>query len=36
MRNGKNPYGDGFASQRVAQAVSWKLGLAGRPQDWDG
>ena len=35
MRNGKNPYGDGFASQRVAQAVSWKLGLTGRPQDWD-
>ncbi|MDA0692105.1 MAG: UDP-N-acetylglucosamine 2-epimerase (non-hydrolyzing) [Nitrospinae bacterium] len=35
MRNGKNPYGDGFASQRVAQAVAWKLGLAKRPQDWE-
>jgi len=35
MRNGKNPYGDGFASQRVAQAVAWKLGLTERPQDWD-
>jgi UDP-N-acetylglucosamine 2-epimerase (non-hydrolysing) len=35
MRNGKNPYGDGFASQRVAQAVGWKLGLTERPQDWE-
>jgi UDP-N-acetylglucosamine 2-epimerase (non-hydrolysing) len=34
MRKGKNPYGDGFASQRVAQAVAWKLGLTERPQDW--
>lgn len=35
MREGKNPYGDGVSSQRVAQAVAWKLGLAGRPQDWN-
>jgi UDP-N-acetylglucosamine 2-epimerase (non-hydrolysing) len=35
MREGNNPYGDGFASQRVAQAVAWKLGLAERPQDWE-
>ncbi len=36
MREGNNPYGDGFASQRVAQAVAWKLGLSGKPQDWNG
>ena len=35
MRNGKNPYGDGFASQRVAQAVAWKLGINERPKDWE-
>jgi UDP-N-acetylglucosamine 2-epimerase (non-hydrolysing) len=35
MREGKNPYGDGFASQRVAKAVAWKLGLTERPQDWE-
>jgi UDP-N-acetylglucosamine 2-epimerase (non-hydrolysing) len=34
MREGKNPYGDGFASQRVAEAVAWKLGLTERPKDW--
>jgi UDP-N-acetylglucosamine 2-epimerase (non-hydrolysing) len=30
-----NPYGDGHAGERVAQAVAWKLGVAERPQDWD-
>lgn len=34
MRARPNPYGDGRASQRVAQAVAWRLGLAGRPADW--
>jgi UDP-N-acetylglucosamine 2-epimerase (non-hydrolysing) len=29
-----NPYGDGKASERVAQAVAWKLGGAERPDDW--
>jgi UDP-N-acetylglucosamine 2-epimerase (non-hydrolysing) len=34
MRGKPNPYGDGQASSRVAQAVAWKLGLAERPNDW--
>ncbi len=34
MRGQANPYGDGFASQRVVQAVAWRLGLAERPTDW--
>ncbi len=29
-----NPFGDGHASVRVAQAVAWRLGLAPRPTDW--
>jgi UDP-N-acetylglucosamine 2-epimerase (non-hydrolysing) len=29
-----NPYGDGQAGVRVAQAVAWRLGLADRPDDW--
>jgi UDP-N-acetylglucosamine 2-epimerase (non-hydrolysing) len=29
-----NPYGDGQASERCAQAFSWLLGLAPRPVDW--
>lgn len=29
-----NPYGDGHAGERVAQAVAWKLGVAERPQGW--
>lgn len=36
MRNRPNPYGDGFAGVRVAQAVAWRLGLAARPLDWAG
>ncbi len=36
MRNRPNPYGDGFAGVRVAQAVAWRLGLAARPADWAG
>ena len=35
MRQAQNPYGDGKASRRVAQAVAWQLGLAPRPLDWE-
>lgn len=34
MREADNPYGDGQAGRRVAQAVAWRLGLAERPGDW--
>jgi len=34
MRSAPNPYGDGHAGVRVAQAVAWRLGLADRPTDW--
>lgn len=34
MRTRPNPYGDGQASGRIAQAVAWHFGLAERPQDW--
>lgn len=34
MRHRPNPYGDGRAGERVAQAVAWRLGLAARPADW--
>jgi UDP-N-acetylglucosamine 2-epimerase (non-hydrolysing) len=34
MSNARNPYGDGQAGVRVAQAVAWRLGLAERPADW--
>lgn len=30
----RNPYGDGQASERCAQAIGWLLGLASRPADW--
>ena len=36
MRNRPNPYGDGHAGARVAQAVAWRLGLGPRPDDWAG
>jgi UDP-N-acetylglucosamine 2-epimerase (non-hydrolysing) len=36
MRDRPNPYGDGRAGRRVAQAVAWRLGLAARPRDWEG
>ena len=29
-----NPFGDGKAGQRCADAIAWHLGLADRPQDW--
>jgi UDP-N-acetylglucosamine 2-epimerase (non-hydrolysing) len=31
-----NPYGDGHAAQRAAQAVAWLLGHGHRPDDWAG
>lgn len=34
MRGRPNPYGDGLASQRIAQAVAWRFGLAEKPADW--
>ncbi len=34
MRAARNPYGDGRAGERVAQAVAWRLGLGPRPADW--
>lgn len=34
MRSRPNPYGDGHAAERVAQAVAWRCGLAERPADW--
>ncbi len=34
MRSRPNPYGDGRAAERVAQAVAWRFGLAERPADW--
>lgn len=34
MQTAVNPYGDGRAAIRVAQAVAWRLGLAERPADW--
>ncbi|GGR85340.1 non-hydrolyzing UDP-N-acetylglucosamine 2-epimerase [Deinococcus sedimenti] len=34
MRAARNPYGDGQASQRIAQAIAWHFGLTDRPADW--
>ena len=34
MRTRVNPYGDGRAGERIAQAVAWRFGLADRPADW--
>jgi UDP-N-acetylglucosamine 2-epimerase (non-hydrolysing) len=34
MQGRPNPYGDGHAGVRCAQAVAWRLGLADRPADW--
>lgn len=34
MRRAPNPYGDGRAGVRVAEAVAWRLGLGPRPLDW--
>ncbi|MFC3834987.1 non-hydrolyzing UDP-N-acetylglucosamine 2-epimerase [Deinococcus rufus] len=34
MRRTRNPYGDGQASRRIAQAIAWHFGLVDRPADW--
>lgn len=34
MRAAQNPYGDGQAADRIAQAIAWHFGLAERPRDW--
>lgn len=34
MRAAQNPYGDGHAADRIAQAIAWHFGLGERPQDW--
>ena len=34
MRASRNPYGDGQAAGRIAQAVAWHFGLAERPENW--
>jgi UDP-N-acetylglucosamine 2-epimerase (non-hydrolysing) len=36
MRAAPNPYGDGQAGARIAEAVAWRFGLAARPADWSG
>ena len=36
MRRASNPYGDGRAAGRIAQAVAWHFGLAQRPENWAG
>ncbi|ACO46095.1 UDP-N-acetylglucosamine 2-epimerase (non-hydrolyzing) [Deinococcus deserti] len=34
MRSARNPYGDGKAAGRIAQAIAWHFGLTQRPDDW--
>lgn len=34
MREASNPYGDGMAGTRIAQAIGWHFGLNARPLDW--
>lgn len=36
MRARPNPYGDGRAGERIAEAVAWRLQRGPRPPDWDG
>ena len=36
MRRASNPYGDGQAAGRIAQAVAWHFGLGERPENWAG
>ena len=36
MRHRPNPYGDGRAGVRIAEAVAWRLGRGERPADWSG
>ena len=35
MAHAVNPYGDGFACRRIADAIEWKFGLrAERPEEF--
>lgn len=34
MRQARNPYGDGQAAARIAQAIAWHFGLGEKPQNW--
>ena len=34
MTSSVNPYGDGKASHRIAQALAWRFGLGDKPEDW--
>ncbi|PYE56609.1 non-hydrolyzing UDP-N-acetylglucosamine 2-epimerase [Deinococcus yavapaiensis] len=34
MRGRANPYGDGHAGRRIAEAVAWYFGFSERPRDW--
>lgn len=34
MRQARNPYGDGQAAERIAEAIAWHFGLTERPADW--
>jgi len=34
MASSRNPYGDGMASARIADALAWKFGLGEKPADW--
>lgn len=34
MRQARNPYGDGHAAERIAQAIAWHFRLTERPADW--
>ena len=33
-RETPNPYGDGLAGERAAQAIAWSIGMGERPTDW--
>lgn len=34
MSKAQNPYGDGLASERIAQAMAWRYKLAEKPIEW--
>ena len=34
MSKAQNPYGDGLASERIAQAMAWRFKLAEKPIEW--
>lgn len=34
LKKAPNPYGDGRASERIADAVAWRLGMDERPSEW--